>query len=267
MQLKLIDQGRTAEIFDLGDNRVLKLFRKNIPFPAIENEFNNSGLVSKYNLPVPEFYGKYSYSDRTGLVYEYVHGKSMLKHFLHKPWFFFIYAKKMADIHARLHSSEDETLVDQKVCLESFIKRSKELSDTDKQKIIIYLKKLEPGKRICHGDMHPDNILYAERGPVVIDWMGATKGNPAGDVAKTILILKHSKVPSSVPFYKRIISNMIKSLFCNVYTRQYIRLTGIKRKEIDQWILPEAAARLSEHGPQDEKRALKKLIKKELIKI
>lgn len=45
-----------------------------------------------------------------------------------------------------------------------------------------------PG-RLLHGDLHPDNVLLAARGPVLIDWANAGSGPGAYDTATTWLVL------------------------------------------------------------------------------
>lgn len=45
-----------------------------------------------------------------------------------------------------------------------------------------------PG-RIVHLDLHPDNVMLTDRGPVVIDWRNAAEGPPGRDVAMTALIM------------------------------------------------------------------------------
>lgn len=42
---------------------------------------------------------------------------------------------------------------------------------------------------LLHGDLHPGNVLMAERGPVLIDWANATAGPRAADVAETWVLL------------------------------------------------------------------------------
>ncbi|TMA37195.1 MAG: aminoglycoside phosphotransferase family protein, partial [Deltaproteobacteria bacterium] len=43
------------------------------------------------------------------------------------------------------------------------------------------LETLPDGDQLCHGDMHPGNIMLSRRGPMVIDWTNARRGHPAAD--------------------------------------------------------------------------------------
>jgi aminoglycoside phosphotransferase (APT) family kinase protein len=52
------------------------------------------------------------------------------------------------------------------------------------------------GAVLCHGDMHPINILRGPGGEAVIDWTYATYDDPLYDVAVTRMILWHFPVKS-----------------------------------------------------------------------
>lgn len=265
MEFTFINQGRTAEVYDMGNGRILKLFRKGYPVYDVENELNIASHIKDCQLPIPQFFGKVEEDGRIGLVYENIKGLPMLRMFMVNPSEFFKYAKDMAEIHALIHKTKVDGIPLQKEHLEYSIRMGNELPDSIKEMIIGQLKQLNDGNSLCHGDLHPDNILYSVDGkPFVIDWMTATTGNPAGDVARTIVVLKFSGVPSHHPFVTRVILNSMKSIFCNAYRKHYIRVTGMDIREIRAWELPVAAGRLVENGPPEEIKALKKFIFKEL---
>lgn len=46
--------------------------------------------------------------------------------------------------------------------------------------------------QLVHRDLHPENVLLAPDGPVLIDWTNAGSGDPAMDVALTWLIMETS---------------------------------------------------------------------------
>ena len=49
---------------------------------------------------------------------------------------------------------------------------------------------------ICHGDLHPFNILTHQTGDTILDWSAAQLANPAYDIAFTQLLLKHPPLPA-----------------------------------------------------------------------
>lgn len=91
-----------------------------------------------------------------GLVMERIDGPTMAHAILSRPWSASRHAATLADLHARLH----------RIRLE--------------------------GARLLHLDLHPENVLMAAGGPVVIDWTNARAGDPDQDVALTWLILATS---------------------------------------------------------------------------
>ena len=44
-------------------------------------------------------------------------------------------------------------------------------------------------------DLHPLNVIIGPRGPVVIDWSGATRGDPNVDVAVAWLLMSTAEIP------------------------------------------------------------------------
>jgi len=53
---------------------------------------------------------------------------------------------------------------------------------------------------ICHGDLHPFNLLIDDRGTItVIDWTGAIRAEPAFDVAFTSLLLANPPLDAPGP--------------------------------------------------------------------
>lgn len=266
--MELINQGKTAEIFSLGNDRILKLFRKWIPVISIEEEMMMTNLIQNYNLPIPKFFGKIEYNERIGLIYEYIKGQTLSQCTLTKPWALFSYAKKLAEIHSTVHKVKIEDIPGQnyrqKFRLQYIINHTDKLTDEIKKRIIDFLYQLPDGHSLCHGDLNFDNIVFSGKEPVVIDWMSATSGNPAGDVARTIVLLKYNPSPSNFPIILRIIAKIYLSFFCDIYLNKYIQLTGMDRNEIKQWLLPVAAASLLDSTPPEETKTLLNFIHWEL---
>ena len=44
----MIGEGNTAEVYNYGEGKLLKLYRKGMPLFMCENEFNNTKIVNKY---------------------------------------------------------------------------------------------------------------------------------------------------------------------------------------------------------------------------
>jgi len=128
-----------------------------------------------------------------------------------------------------------------------------------KQAALEALAQLPEDTVLCHGDFHPDNIVLSARGPVILDWTDATHGHPLADVARTALLMQHAALPPHMPGRWLIESG--RALWFWLYLRRYCQLRSVSPGQVEAWLLPMAAARLSEGIPEEEGRLLR-LIKR-----
>jgi aminoglycoside phosphotransferase (APT) family kinase protein len=152
--VKLIAAGRASEIFDLGDGRVLRRFRAG-------GDSEREALVMRHarrrGYPVPRVVEV----TPDAIVMERVEGNTMLGELRRRPWTVRRSAAVLARLHARLHEIAAPPL----------------------------LPAAGAGDRLLHLDLHPDNVILSPRGPFVIDWTNARRGDPMLDVALTWLIV------------------------------------------------------------------------------
>jgi thiamine kinase-like enzyme len=86
----------------------------------------------------------------------------MLEAISRRPWSLTRHARVLADLHRQLHEIDAPE----------------------------WLRQLpDGGDRVVHLDLHPLNVIYGERGPVLIDWTNAARGTAATDLAHTWLII------------------------------------------------------------------------------
>jgi aminoglycoside phosphotransferase (APT) family kinase protein len=122
---------------------------------------------------------------------------------------------------------------------------------------------LPDGTAVCHGDMHPGNVIRALDGPVVIDWMTARAGPPEADVARTLFLLAGSAVPDSMPFAQRLVVGGIRRAFAARYLRSYRRMRRLDPLVVRAWRLPIMVVRLGE-GIEAERGQLLRIIRGEM---
>ena len=258
---KLIGQGRTAEIYSYGDDKIIKLFKAGIGRDTVSLEYEVSKVIKKYGVPSPAIFDLIEVEDRLGIIYEYVNGDSMLNFILKKPWTIIQEGKRLAELHFQIHSFTSKKLPSQRQELMGDIRAAGLLSDDQKDSIITYLEGLDDGEIICHGDFHPDNVLITAKGPIILDWLTCKRGNPVADLARTSLLLQKGAPPPGTSGFMKGIIKFIRHLFHYSYLKQYMSLADISEEELERWKLPVAAARLSENLPETEKLALLKIIK------
>jgi len=76
------------------------------------------------------------------------------------------------------------------------IERALSVPDMIKESALKVLETLPDDDFLCHGDFHPDQIIMSKKGPIIIDWITATMGSPAADVAQSSLILRLGAPPA-----------------------------------------------------------------------
>ncbi len=257
----LIGQGRTAEVFAWGESRALKLYYEGWPAIAAETEYQKAEAVYKSGAPAPAVDSVVQIDGRYGVIFERVEGPSLLGYTTSHPWTILRSAHTMAELHARMHACHPPSLPAQRERLQQKIRDALPLPDALKQVALEALAQLPEDTVLCHGDFHPDNIVLSRRGPVILDWTDATYGHPLADVARTALLMQHAAVPPHMP--GRWLIEAGRALWYQLYLRRYCQLRSISPEEVKAWMLPIAAARLSE-GIAEEEQQLMSLVTAEL---
>ena len=263
--LARIGQGESAEVYAWEDGQVLKLYRKEYPRRKMEHEAHVAQIIHKHGLPVPAFCGTVTVDGRYGIIYEQVIGTSMMEMIVTRPATALRLIRMLAELQAEIHRLRKiEGLPTQVQMLKGKILSVKPelLTPELRDAVLELLYRLPIGNQLCHGDFHPDNVIMAETGPVVIDWPSATNGNPLGDVAFSSLMLSKATPPDGKPLPW--ILDLFRQWFHRRYLKRYFRLRPAAQEEFEQWLIIGAAVRLSEgmpgEGPINEAEELLALI-------
>lgn len=229
-----IARGRTAEIFSYPDEKVLKLFFPTIPQSWIDKEMETGQYVQDTQLPVPKVYERVKLNDREGIVYEKIEGPSLLNELARKPWTVVRSARLLASLHAQIHNvTAPPNLERQRCWAKGGIAETDKLPKDLQEGILRQLSSLPDGNQLCHGDFHPGNIILTHRGPIIIDWMTASKGSGLGDVARTSIILEAAQAPEGTPM--RWLLEWVRKLFLGTYIKTYGQLQPIEEKSFNIW--------------------------------
>lgn len=261
--LSLINQGNTAEIYDIGGGKILKLFKEGISAETCRREFENTRAAGALLGNVPRAFEEITLNGRPGIVYEKVIGTNMLDHMLSHIWTIRSQSVNLAEYHAGIQKEVQAEMPSVKAKLGRDILAATFLTAEEKDKVLSRMQTLPDGNRLCHFDFHPGNIIFAEGGPVIIDWMTACKGDPAADAARTRMMLKYGLVPRASKWVQAA-AHAVQSYIYRIYSKHYLKITGIKKADVQKWELPIAAARLHEWISEEEKTALLNFIRREL---
>ena len=262
---QFLSQGNTSEIYEWETGKILKLYREGLPDRLCLEEFSITKSVYELLKISPKPFETVHVDGRAGAVYEQIQEETMVKAMASKPWAYKKYARMLAQCHARIQVPVNFKLPTVKEKLKKDIEATDLLSDAEKQQIYRYISSLPDGNALCHFDFHPGNVMVSDGQCRVIDWMTACIGDPLSDTARTVLLLSFAEIPKA-PVWVNLLAKAFQKKVCKFYLSEYLKLTGTKYADIQQWQLPLAAARLREWIPESESKKLVLLIKKELGK-
>ena len=254
-------EGGTSEIFAWDEDKILKLYYEGAPPGEAEEEAIRASIAYDADLNTPVVIDTIIVENRQGIIFERVHGVTMVEAIIANPQKLIPYAHLLAELQANVHTYTASTLPLQRQRLHGQIQSAYGLPAETKAAILADLDQLPDDNAICHGDLHPENILLTAEEPVIIDWVDATQGSPLVDVARTTLMLRVGGLPPSTDELRRQKITEMRHLFYEAYLEHYTRIQSISREAIACWEPPVAAARLSEGIGNDEKVELLKIIR------
>lgn len=93
------------------------------------------------------------------------------------------------------------------------------------------LERLPPGDALCHGDLHPGNVIMTAEGPRLVDWSGTVRAPGAYDLASAHVLL--SELAPTV------VDDPERPLAVNAAAQsEYARLAGVSPAALTAAIAP-----------------------------
>jgi uncharacterized protein (TIGR02172 family) len=240
---QIIGKGFTSDVFALGEKRVLKLLHPRYPAAKAELELEITNSVRATGFPAPKAYELLERDGRFGIVFEQIDGISLLQLVERKPWKLFYGARLLAELHAQLHrTTSPAKLPPQRAQLETWLKNAHDFTAAERSAAEKSLALVPGGNSICHGDFHPGNILLSGRGPIIIDWSGATRGDAIVDVARTSVLFESANLPPHSPWHTHMLLAIARRLLHRTYLRRYLQLRPGSMTDIRRFLPIQRAA-------------------------
>ncbi len=191
--MKKIGIGRTAEVYDYEDDKVLKLFYSAFSVKTIEDEYLIAKGISTTTSLVPRVYDIVHIRNRTGIVYEKIKGKMLSDYLSGNIINTRRIIRKFAQTQKRINNTSSENVPNHTDKLRQRISSSRLLSDPEKKTVLKYLSLIN-NNEICHGDYHPENVFVDQNHDFrVIDWANMFVNNKYLDIARTYYLIKSGK--------------------------------------------------------------------------
>ena len=122
--------------------------------------------VHDAGFPVPRVH---DHPDPTVTVMDRVDGPTMMEDLAAHPWRLRQHAETLASLHQQLRTIEPPP----------------------------GLRRLGPGQEFLHLDLHPNNVILSDDGPMLIDWSNAAVGSGDLDVALTWVFIKTGPITAN----------------------------------------------------------------------
>jgi aminoglycoside phosphotransferase (APT) family kinase protein len=230
---KLVGAGRNADVYDVGNGRVLRRYRDGREPGQVATEAYVMAHARAHGAPTPEVF------DVSGpdIVMERAVGPTMLDAIARRPWTVRAQARLLAELHDLVHQVP--------------------VSGVPGLDLPAPFGTAGPqdGDVLLHRDLHPQNVILAEGGPVIIDWEGAVRGPAVADVGMTWVIIGFSDIPG--PRWRAVAARGVQAALTRSFLRaagpldDAWRLTVIQRRLTDPNVLPSEAARLRKLLPEE----------------
>jgi aminoglycoside phosphotransferase (APT) family kinase protein len=230
---RLIGSGREAEVFEYG-RTILKLYRSEVPKRSAFREAAILAIVESLEVPAPRALGVREIGERWGVIMSRVEGTSFADALFAQPALMPDYMKEMARLQLAVHRHAATLLSNLKARLLGNIRKATVLGSARQSALLDRLADMPDGDRLCHGDFHPLNILGRPGSASIVDWLDATRGEPAADACRSYLLIRH-----------------LDPTWASTYLDAYAAESGASPGNILDWLPLVAGARLAEDVPSE----------------
>jgi aminoglycoside phosphotransferase (APT) family kinase protein len=239
--------GATAPVHAWGDRAVVKVYHE-APGPA-EREAEHTRAARAAGAAAPAVIDVVTIEDRVGVVFERVDRPTMLDALPTEgpP----ALLARFAALHADLHALRAPTLPAQREIFRAKIEHGHRRGPEPVAAVLAVVETLPDGEALCHGDFHPQNVVLTAGGPRIIDWLNATRGDPLGDVARTLALIEHARSPAVAH-----VSPGMRSAVARDDLHRYSLLRPVDPSALHRWTVVALAGRLSEQIGSEERATL-----------
>ena len=238
-------------MYAYGPGTAIKVPVPSTPDAWIRYEAEYADAVRTAGAPAPRLVGLEEVGGRTASVWERLDGPSMWDLVVRDPSEAVPLGRLLADIQEHLFGLVPPvTLPRQRDRLVSKIRRTAATVDPSLDRALALLPPPAGAPRLCHGDLHPSNVIMGPDGPRLVDWFDASRGDPLADVARSLLTMlgDGARPPAHLPGPDTAAPDAL--------TEAYLARLR-ERRDIDddllaRWQAVGAVARISEgvaHGP------------------
>ncbi|MEA2444566.1 MAG: hypothetical protein QOJ12_1858 [Thermoleophilales bacterium] len=246
---EVVAQGSRSCVHAYGRGAVAKVPKPTTPDSWIVFEAEYGEAVRAAGAPAPSLLGIEKISGRQASVWERAGGVSMWQHVVERPDRSAEMGRLLAEVQQGLFELVPPvTLPAQRDRLTSKIRWSAANVDPSLTGALALLPADADTPRLCHGDLHPSNVILTDDGPTIVDWFDASRGDRVADVARSLLTLlgDGATAPSHLPGSDA----GTLAVLTDAYLLRLREGIDISPDLLSRWQAINAAARLAEGVPR-----------------
>jgi len=229
-----IGEGAYADVHAWAPGQVVKLFKAGVPRRLSWWEARMTRAVFAAGGPALEVFDEVTLEGRFGMVLSRLDGPTLLQLTRSGAITFGQAGAILASVCLSVHKTPPPGDV---LALRDSMDGSLLFSGGTIPKhiatgILALIERLRPGDDgLCHGDLHPDNVIMTADGPRLIDWIGAVRAPAAFDLAIShILLTELAPEVADDPERPRAVNAAVQS--------EYARLAGMSQAALTATIEP-----------------------------
>jgi len=217
-----IGEGVCADVHAWAPGQVVKLFKSGMSRRLSWHEVHMTHAVFAAGGPAPEVLGLVTLEGRLGFVLPRFDGPTLLQltrtGAMTRGQAGAILAELCLAVHKTPPPSDVLTLRD---WVNVWMKgTSGRLPPHIATGILDLIDRLPPDDELCHGDLHPANVIMTAEGPRLVDWTSSVRGRAAFDLAHShILLTEFAAEAADDPERPRAVNEALQS--------EYARLAGV----------------------------------------
>jgi aminoglycoside phosphotransferase (APT) family kinase protein len=247
---EVVARGTRSLVHAYGRGAVVKVPAPSTPEGWILAEARYADAVRAAGAPAPRLLGIEQFAGRAASVWERIGGTSMWQLVVDQPEQSAALGRLLADVqHGLFELVPPVTLPRQRDRLVSKIRRTAATVDASLARALTLLPPETTPPRLCHGDLHPSNVILGRDGPVLVDWFDASRGDPIADVARSSLVLLSdgANPPAHLPGADRATLGVLTSAYL-ARLRDYLELDD---DLLARWQAVSAVGRIAEGVARD----------------
>jgi Phosphotransferase enzyme family len=195
-----IGEGVFADIHAWAPGQVVKLFKGGIPRRVSRWEARMTRAVFAAGGPASEVLGEVSLDGRYGFVLPRFEGPTLLQLTKSGAITFERAGAILASLFLAVHNTPPPPdVLPLRDVMSDLMNGSSLLAGGAVPRhiatgVLALIERLPPGDGLCHGDLHPENVMMTADGPRIIDWGVAVRAPAALDLARCHVTLSEVAV-------------------------------------------------------------------------